>query len=122
MYRIITNLFMSLILLFLIGCATGTGININVGGIYDSGQIIYNMQVHKLGELKQGIATVQDVRSIVGEPSGYGKMRLKPDSELLDVWFYQYMETKGSQANLSIALIFIDKNEIYKGHLAFIPY
>ena len=113
---------MSLILLFHIGYATGTGINISVGRIYDSGQFIVHTDVHKLGELKQGITTVQDVRNIVGEPSGYGKMRLKPDSELLNVWFYQYMETKMSQANLSIVLIFIDKNEIYKGHLAFIPY
>jgi hypothetical protein len=111
---------MSFILLFLIGCATDTGIHISVGRIYYSGTPVYNM--HKLGELKQGIATVQDVRNMMGEPSGYGKVRIKPDSELLDVWFYQYMETKRSQAILSVALIFIDKNEIYKGHMAFIPY
>ena len=109
MHRIIKNIFTSLTLLFFIGCVTPS--------VY-FGSPIYGM--NKLDQLKQDIATVQDVRNMMGEPSGYGKTRFKPDSELLDVWFYQYIVQKGSEANINMVLIFIDENDIYQGHLAFI--
>jgi len=110
MYKITKNVFLSLILLSFIGCATPPTIYY--------GDPIAGM--NKLDQLKQDIATVQDVRNMMGEPSGYGKMRLKPDSELLDVWFYQYQVGKGSDGHLNIVLVYIDKNHIYQGHLAFI--
>lgn len=111
MHRIIKNIFTSLTLLFFIGC-------VSPPTIY-TGAPIHG--IDKLDQLDQGIATMQDVRNMMGEgPSGYGKMRLKPDSELLDVWSYRYMVQKGAQANKHIVLIFIDENHIYKGHIAFI--
>ena len=110
MYNIAKNIFLSLILISFIGCAAPPTIyyGIPIDGM------------NKLAQLKQDIATVQDVRNMMGEPSGYGKTRFKPDLELLDVWFYQYMESKGGDAHINIVLVFIDKNNIYQGHLAFI--
>lgn len=109
MHRIIKNLFASLALLFFMGCVSPQ--------IY-MGSPIYKM--NELDQLKQDLSTTQDVRNMMGGPSGHGKMRLKPDSELLDTWFYQYIVSKGGQANLNMVIIFIDKNGMYKGHIAFI--
>lgn len=110
MHQTIKNIFTSLILLFFIGCAIPPTIYF--------GSPIYGM--NKLSQLKQDRSTVQDVRKMLGEPSGYGKMRLKPDSELLDVWCYQYGKFKGSDVYENTVLIFIDNDDIYQGHLAFI--
>lgn len=111
MYKTAKRIFLSLALLFFTGCQT------TPPTIY-SGSPIYGM--NEIDQLKQDKTTVQDVRNVMGEPSGFGKARLKPDSELVDVWFYQYLVMKGSQVNVNIVLIFIDENEIYQGHLAFI--
>jgi len=110
MHRITKNIFTSFILLFFIGCGVPPTIY--------HGTPIHGM--HKLSQLKQDIATVDDVRNVMGEPSGYGKARIKPDLELLDIWFYQYFKSKGTDANVNMVIIFIDKNNIYQGHLAFI--
>ena len=42
------------------------------------------------------------------------------DSELFDVWCYLYGINKGSDIHLNTVLIFIDENDIYQGHLAYI--
>jgi hypothetical protein len=110
MYRNIKNLLASLTLLSFMGCVVYPPVYL--GSPIDG--------MNKLGQLKQDITTKQDVRNMMGAPSGYGKMRLKPDSELLDTWLYQYIVQKGEQANINMMIIFIDKNGIYKGHVAFI--
>jgi len=73
----------------------------------------------KLDLLKQNKSTSQDVRSIIGSPRGYGKVHHKPDLEIMDIWFYEYMQQDGSQINIQMLIVFIDENDFYRGHIAF---
>ena len=75
-------------------------------------------RVNQLGALKQGISTKAEVKAVLGEPRGYGAARSADFPQLREIWYYDYVETNGSQMNLKFLLVFFDKNR-YDAHMWF---
>jgi len=75
-------------------------------------------KVDRLETLKTGVSTASDVRQTLGEPRGHGKARLTQDFPHHDIWFYEYVEVKGSKIGLDFLLVFFNK-EAYDGYLWF---
>jgi len=74
--------------------------------------------VEALTALEYRKSTAAQVRSALGEPSGYGMMRHSPDVPLARVWYYERVLVKGDQIRLHILLVYLH-DEIYQGHFWF---
>jgi hypothetical protein len=58
------------------------------------------------------------VLRILGPPRGYGVARLPAMPNPNVLWFYEYLESDGKEADLKMLLVFFD-GEMYSGHLWF---
>jgi outer membrane protein assembly factor BamE (lipoprotein component of BamABCDE complex) len=72
----------------------------------------------RLAELKPGVSTADTVRTTLGPPRGHGMARLKSETGLDTVWYYEFVQLKDKQRQLKLLVVFF-KDEIYDGHLWF---
>ena len=63
-------------------------------------------------------STKADVLRILGPPRGYGMTRLPAMPSPNVIWFYEYLETDGKDADLKMLLVYFE-GEMYSGHLWF---
>ena len=73
-------------------------------------------RVSQLGRLEAGVSVKADILLALGEPRGYGKLRLSPKIDKRDIWFYEYAESKNQTIHIKYLIIFLF-NEHYDGHL-----
>lgn len=71
-----------------------------------------------LPKLKPGVSTEIDVVRLLGQPRGRGVARFKSEMAPRNVWFYEHVETKGSDISLTVLLVVIHDGR-YDGYLWF---
>lgn len=71
-----------------------------------------------LGTLRPEVSSAQEVKQILGEPSGRGMMRTASMSGPETVWSYEYTEGEGKQVRLKLLLVFLVE-DVYQGYLWF---
>jgi len=82
-------------------------------------------RIDHLASLTPGVSTKADLLMALGAPRGYGKGRLSPDIPPMKLWFYEYVEAKGTDISLQILVVMLGKGENesdpekYEGHLWF---
>ena len=82
-------------------------------------------RVDHLGSLTPGVSTKADILMALGQPRGFGKGQLSPESPPMKLWFYEYVEAKGQDVSLQILVVMLGKGEndrlpeTYEGHLWF---
>lgn len=69
-------------------------------------------------QLRQHVSTKGDVLRVLGPPRGYGMGRLPDFPDPRVTWFYEYVESDGTNIELKMLLVFFD-GERYSGHLWF---
>jgi hypothetical protein len=77
-------------------------------------------QTDRLSTLVRGKSTAADILLTLGEPRGKGAARLadEPNSVRRDVWFYEYVQSDGSNVNLKMLLVLV-RDGTYDGHFWF---
>jgi hypothetical protein len=77
-------------------------------------------QTDRLATLVRGKSTPADILLALGEPRGKGAARLadEPNSVRRDVWFYEYVQSNGSNVNLKMLLVML-RDGTYDGHFWF---
>ncbi len=78
----------------------------------------YRAPLQNLDRLISEKSTAADVRAALGEPRGYGAARYTSDQPLRKVWYYEFIQIKGSQIGLNIILVFF-QGDRYDGYLWF---
>ena len=68
--------------------------------------------------LRPGVSTEADILQSLGEPRGRGIARFTADFEPREVWFYEHVESRGSDVSLTLLLVLV-KQGLYDGHLWF---
>ena len=96
---------MGVFTLVLAGCAT---------------KVVYGTppKTDSLGTLRPGESSAQEVKRVLGEPSGKGMMRTAPMSGPETVWSYEFTEAEGKQVHLKLLLVFLVE-DVYQGYLWF---
>jgi len=94
---------------FLLIAGCGPPQVITMGSNYDPSQT---------SSLSYSNSTKSDVESLLGKPRGYGVARHSENQEPRNLWFYEYIQLKGSQVRIKILLVFFDQ-DVYEGHLWF---
>ena len=69
-------------------------------------------------QLTQHVSNKADVLEVLGAPRGYGMVNLSEAPNPHVVWFYEYMESDGKDADLKMLLVYFD-GEKYSGHFWF---
>ena len=69
-------------------------------------------------QLTQHASKKPDVLRVLGSPRGYGMVRLPTMPNPYITWFYEFVESDGSNVDLKMLLVFFD-GETYRGHLWF---
>jgi hypothetical protein len=72
-------------------------------------------QIDQLANLDLGVSNYEDVRQKLGEPRGYGAVRLDSSVPLRTIWFYEYQEAGGSRVNLKFLLVYFYQDR-YEGY------
>ena len=79
-------------------------------------------RVESLSGLKLGESTAADVLLEIGEPTGRGSARFRPEMEPREVWSYEYTEARtglvSMDAKILILIVFLHDGR-YDGHLWF---
>ena len=87
-----------------------------------TGPFIQIQRIEK--ELQKGVSTQSDVRSLLGEPNGFGNSIMPPAYKQNNVWFYENIEVANMRSvgggyyeanyHQQILLVFF-KEEVYDG-------
>ena len=88
------------------GCSAPT---INIG---------YRAPIGGLDRLVSEKSSAADVRAALGEPRGHGAARFTKDQPLRKVWYYEFIQLKGSQFGINLLLVFF-RDDRYDGYLWF---
>jgi len=99
------------IIFFLIIAALSTGCATIEYGEWPNTDLLSSLQL----DLSNG----EDIKRLLGEPTGRGKGRMPDFPGTADVWSYEYTRANGNRMNVSILLIFMI-NDIYQGHFWFV--
>ena len=75
-------------------------------------------KIQQLKNLTWHESTISDVISALGPPRGYGRMRHAPTQPIRSILVYEYVRVKGDQNEVSMLLVYIDKDQ-YDGYLWF---
>ncbi len=73
----------------------------------------------QLNNLKLAYSTSENVRELLGEPTGKGEGRMPDFVGTATVWSYEYMRTTGSDVKMNMLLVFL-WNDKYQGHFWFV--
>jgi hypothetical protein len=74
--------------------------------------------VDRLDRLSVGVSTKDQVRQIIGRPSGKGASRSPDFPGYRDLWSYQVFATDGATSEYTILLVFF-KGDIFDGYMWF---
>ena len=72
-------------------------------------------KIDQLPNLTLGVSNSENVRQKLGEPRGYGAVRLEPSVPLRTIWFYEYEEADGSRVNVKFLLVYFYQDR-YEGY------
>ena len=101
------------------GFATGFVCPALLAGCATSIQLGQTPRTDRLGELKPGASTMQEIRHVLGEPAGRGAGRL-PNFPLQDIWMYESTKSDGRDTHIHMLLVFVGRDSgIYEGHIWF---
>jgi hypothetical protein len=78
----------------------------------------YQAPIGSLDRLVSGKSSAANVRAALGEPRGHGAARYTKDQPLRKVWFYEFIQMKGTQIGINILLVFF-QDDRYDGYLWF---
>ena len=71
-----------------------------------------------LGTLRPGQSSADEVKRVLGDPSGKGMVRTASMPGPETVWSYEFTEAEGKQVRLKLLLVFLVDN-VYEGYLWF---
>lgn len=72
-------------------------------------------RVDRLAQLTVHESTKNDVLLTLGEPKGYGEMRLRPEFDRQRVWSYEYTLAEGNNIRTQILMVFFS-GDTYEGY------
>ena len=73
----------------------------------------------RLDMLTIDVSTKQDIKSILGEPQGYGAVQ-STSFGIKEAWLYESTDVEGQKSRLRMLMVFVDKDRgVYHGHLWF---
>ena len=72
-------------------------------------------RVDHLVQLMPHQSTKTDVLLTLGEPKGYGEMRLRPEFDRQRVWSYEYTLAEGNSIRTQILMVFFS-GDTYEGY------
>ncbi len=78
----------------------------------------YRAPTQNLDRLVSEKSSAADVRAALGEPRGHGAARYTKDQPPRKVWYYEFIQIKGSQIGLDILLVFF-QGDRYDGYIWF---
>ena len=78
----------------------------------------YRTPIGNLDRLVSDKSSTADVRAALGEPLGHGAARYTKDQPPRKVWFYEFIQMKGTQIGINILLVFF-QDDRYDGYLWF---
>lgn len=73
----------------------------------------------RLDQLKLGVSTASEVKSILGEPQGRGAVR-SPSFGVKNAWLYESMKSEAGRSKMRMLMVFMDSESgVYQGHMWF---
>lgn len=97
----------------LVAIVTGCAMTLEYGRWPDPGQ---------LAKLRLGHSDSEEIRRLLGEPTGKGEGRMPDFPDTATVWSYEYQRvsasTTASEVEINLLMVFL-KDGIYQGHFWF---
>jgi hypothetical protein len=72
-------------------------------------------KIDQLASLQLGVSNSDEVRQKLGEPRGYGAVRIEPSVPMRTIWFYEYEQGAGSRVNIQFLLVYLYQDH-YEGY------